>query len=228
MLKNNSFLYDDLALQNLIIFDSIILLLISLAPKNITTHEERLMYAITHYAVIKDEMCTHTPKTIFDKNYIELHKTMYSIECVILGKKSVYFADASSNALQLVALTRGTSNRMLLELLNIINNTTNYRNIYYYILEELKKLDYNLIIGAVDEITVVENSILFDKGSTQINNGVIQSLLSVEIIKYMIMPAAYGKTQHTNFKTCNQHLIETNNYVWSYISPPIKKKICLI
>jgi hypothetical protein len=61
-----------------------------------------------------------------------------------------------------------------LQLLNLIENTTEYKNIYSYIAFQLKILDYSKIIA-------VENTDLLQ-------------LIDINLAKSIAMPAAYGKT----------------------------------
>jgi hypothetical protein len=188
----------------------------SLAPKHIVRHYDRLVYGIENFEIIKKKIDISYPETIFDKKYIELHKIVYSIDNMLLGGGGdVYFADASSNALQLVTLASGTNSRLLLELLNIINNTTEYRNIYFYVLDKLKMVDYSNDMKITEDSDISENYIITKRDgiAIKIDNDKINSLLSVEIVKGMIMPAAYGKTMYTNFETCNQYLLENNNEI---------------
>lgn len=231
ILKNNNFINNDKTLTDLIWLDSLILFLMALAPKHIVGHLDRLEYGVENYENIKITINTTSPETIFDKKYLELNKIIYSIENMLLGDHGyIYFADASSNALQLVTLARGTNSRLLLELLNIINNTTKYRNIYFYILDKLKEIDYKNIISINGDINMGENYLITKNYGSLIgiDNSIISSFLSVEIVKSMIMPAAYGKTLHTNFETCNTYLLENNNEIWSTISIELRRKICLL
>jgi hypothetical protein len=63
---------------------------------------------------------------------------------------------------------------LLLQLLNLIENTTKYKNIYSYIAQQLRGLDYKLIAAAIDEDFL--------------------QLIDASLVKYIAMPAAYGKT----------------------------------
>ena len=84
------------------------------------------------------------------------------------------------------------SNRQTLELLNIINNNTQFKSIYEYIAHTIRNnIPDNLIVG--------------------VDTDVIYSWITKDVIKYLAMPAAYGKTRFANFKTINKMLVEENN-----------------
>jgi len=71
-------------------------------------------------------------------------------------------------------LTRGTNNKLLLQLLNLIENTTKYKNIYSYLAHQLRELDYAPFVANIDDAFL--------------------QLIDTDLVKYIAMPAAYGKT----------------------------------
>lgn len=97
----------------------------------------------------------------------------------------IFWADASNNAIQLIALRLKIKNESLLKLINIFDNDTEYSNIYEYMTEAIKKKDHFEILqqkikGEVDKI----GDLVSEKD--------INSLQEIDLNKYLLMPSAYG------------------------------------
>lgn len=105
---------------------------------------------------------------------INLHKTLNMIK--IDDFSSTFWADASSNAIQLIVFRLGSLNEKLLMLTNIIDNKTEYKNIYDYVFKKIIEKNNNNLIS-LENLKKIEN---------------------YDSVKYRIMPACYGmgKTMH--------------------------------
>lgn len=182
-------------LNNQIILESIILTLINLAPPTIITLQEKLNYSIA--AILNSTLHILPITELFDKKFLNQRRELFALENIKGQQKCMYWADASSNALQLITLAAGTDNNFLLKLLNIVDNDTGYKNIYYYITNQIKLATNTL------------NTF----------NKEMETLLTPEIIKTIAMPAAYGKTYWSCIKTISQKLLESSNHqLWTELT----------
>ena len=180
--------------------ESIITALISLAPNHIVTIQKKLEYSV-NLLLLETDVQTAV-NSIFDKENLNIIQHHRILELAVRGDyTTTYWADASSNALQLITLASGTTNKFLLELLNIIENKTAYKNIYTYISEKIKN------------DTTLDNPILTVNYTTVTN-----TILNADTIKTIAMPAAYGKTLWACYKTIDQKLTETDTTgVWIHL-----------
>lgn len=96
--------------------------------------------------------------------------------------KAITWADASSNAIQLIVL-RNLSNfdnektENLLKLVNVFDNDTEYSNIYEYLTEKIKEKDHSEIVN---------------KLNNKISKNELISLQENDNNKYLLMPLVYG------------------------------------
>lgn len=182
--------------------------LIKLAPSNIIHHKDKLRYAIYNF----DELIFKAEESLKEANIGDLSnkeildtvKNILNIKNLLSGDSSgLFWMDASSNAFQLIVLSSGTKSKKLLKLLNIMENDTGYKNIYYYVLDSIKKGDNFLkqmkSMGLGDEI-------------------------EVDLVKKILMPSVYGKTMWASKETVIEHIkswynikktISEDTYKWA-------------
>ncbi len=105
---------------------------------------------------------------------VSFHKTI----CDIISNKwsGVFWADASSNAIQLIIFRLGIRDRLLLKLVNIIDNDTNFSNIYEYLCNSIKNMDHGELLEKVSNLSHEE----------------LISFQDIDLNKYLLMPSAYG------------------------------------
>lgn len=89
----------------------------------------------------------------------------------------ITWLDASSNAIQLITLRLGNYSELLLKLTNIINNDTEFSNIYEYMTEQIRNMDHREILVKV---------------SNKISADEINMLQETDNNKYLLMPSSYG------------------------------------
>jgi hypothetical protein len=77
----------------------------------------------------------------------------------------------------------GCKNEKLLMLTNIIDNETEYENIYDYVTEKIKELNHEELINRLE---------------SKINKDDINNMRDKEDTKYLIMPACYGMGKYKN------------------------------
>lgn len=199
-------------LKNLLLAESLITVLASLAPSEYISLQERVNFTadwlneqpdLDKHLLEKKRFVTN----IFEKNdFTQIKKIKILKKLLTTGEiNETWWADASSNALQLIVLTRGTDSKLLLQLLNLIENKTKHKNIYSYIAHELKKLDYAPLISKVDDAFL--------------------QLINLELAKYIAMPAAYGKTLWSCKKTIKKNLA-TKSTAWVTLSADTQDKLC--
>lgn len=112
--------------------------------------------------------------------------TLYIYKNILNGYVGdVWWVDASSSALQLIAAVRGFKSPLLGQLLNIVENKTEFKGIYDYVLFKLK----NLSLVKLNEMEMV-----------------FLNYWDLDLVKRIIMPAAYGKTKWMCFKDIEESL----------------------
>jgi len=167
-------------LTQLLFIESMLTVLLSLAPKSIVSHQAKINYfsslisqAPSLANLLDESKLLFTD--IFNKKEISFLKKKITLENILSkNMDDIWWADASSNALQLIVLAKGTNNNTLLQLLNLVDNQTNYINIYDYVATQLRKLNYSSLNLSDDKAII--------------------NLVDLELVKYIAMPAAYGKT----------------------------------
>ncbi len=201
-------------LKKLLLVESLLSVLASLAPSSYVNLQDRINYSANW-------LCNNTSVTdlltkkerfvdnIFNKDDFSQIKKILTFKKIIENKvlTDIWWADASSNALQLIVLTRGTNSRMLLQLLNLIENTTEYKNIYSFIASQLKILDYSTVI-------VTENAEFLQ-------------LIDISLAKSIAMPAAYGKTFWSCKKTIKKNLAAKSSW-WATLTSSIQDALCFL
>jgi hypothetical protein len=85
----------------------------------------------------------------------------------------------------------GCKNEKLLMLTNIIDNKTDYENIYDYVDSKIKEKDHKILLDSLDN---------------KINKEDVDSFRDREDSKYLIMPACYGMGKYKNRKNNNDKL----------------------
>ena len=115
--------------------------------------------------------------------------------------ESIFWADASSNAIQLIFLRLKIRNPFLLKLANIYNNDTKYNNIYDYITEEIKQKNHEKIIK---------------KLNNKLNKEEINNLQDIDNNKYLLMPSSYGMGKFAYRKSLNEMLTnDEREEIWN-------------
>lgn len=128
--------------------EMLVIKLISLAPSNIIQHFDKLKYSVENFTE-ENTNATILSESIFDNDIKNKDAINIVLERVNLIKildnntETIHWVDASSNALQLIVLCRGTNSETLLKLLNLIPNDTGYRNVYFYIHDIIVKVHKN-------------------------------------------------------------------------------------
>lgn len=186
----------DKALEEVIWLESIIKSVSIFAPRSCVGLIPRIEWGLRYVEsdqISRDfEEGLHTEKYLIDKNLILRKKHIYIYRNVMQGKlDDTWWIDASSSALQLIAVARGISNELLAKLLNLIDNDTEFKGIYDYVLHELKKL------------------------TTQLNSNyaVLVESWTVDFVKKLLMPSAYGKTKWACFLEMEDIL--SSNLFWT-------------
>lgn len=188
LLKSNQNIHSEEYINEAIKCGSLINSMLALAPKDIITHYEKVLYVIKNINKILSTEHTSDANTqdIINNDELCKYKDILILKNVMLGNFDfVNWLDASSNALQLIILSSGTKNELLLKLLNIINNDTEYRNIYVYVWERVKGLEI-----------IMQNDICKK----------IVNEFSYKLIKSIIMPMAYGKTKWSAIENIKEEL----------------------
>lgn len=103
----------------------------------------------------------------------------------------LFWADASSNAIQLITIRLNKWNEKILMLTNIINNSTEYENIYDYVSKKFKKMNHKELIK-----------------NLELEEEDIEKIISKNIIKYLLMPASYGMGKKSFKKYLKEILID--------------------
>lgn len=201
-------------LKKLLLAESLLRVLASLAPASLVTLQDRLNYAankLLNQAELNDLLTENASFTdnIFEKNDFLQIKKIRILKKLFIGEAlaDTWWADASSNALQLIVLTRGTKNKLLLQLLNLIENTTEYKNIYSYLAHRLRGLDYKYLVADVDADFL--------------------KIIDIDLAKYIAMPAAYGKTLWSCKKTIKKNLAVKNTR-WLTLCNDTQDKLCTL
>lgn len=202
------------SLKKLLLAESLLNTLASLAPNSYVTFQSRIDYAADwlHQRASLDEFLTEKKRfvdSIFNKDDFSQIKKIITLKNIIKDKKltDLWWADASSNALQLIVLTRGTNSRLLLQLLNLIDNTTEHKNIYSYIAHQLRALNYKHLVSTEDTPLL--------------------QLIDIKLAKYIAMPAAYGKTLWSCKKTIKKSLATKSKW-WTTLSNSTQDKLCFL
>ena len=122
----------------------------------------------------------------------------------------MWYNDASSNVIQLLALKIFTDSDFILRVSNIFNNTTEYRDIYEYVMYAVKEdlFDKNIQFNNSEENYIIDNY-----------REIIIKIIDRELFKKIIMPGCYGLTTLGIFDTFNSIIVENeeNNELWSKI-----------
>lgn len=195
--------------------ECLIMTLSKIAPSNIKNINDKLNYAISIY----DEFVREDLIEEWDKwnNLLKIKKNKlpYIIgikEC--LNKitnddfSETHWLDASSNAIQLITLRMGCKNETLLMLTNIIDNNTNYENIYDYVDSKIKERNHEEILKDINN---------------KLSKQDIDSFRDREDSKYLIMPACYGMGKYKNRKNGEDKLKE--NKKWRNLTQVEQNKI---
>lgn len=201
-------------LKKLLLAESLLRILASLAPSSLVSLQDRLNYATnklwnqTELNNLLTENASFTDN-IFEKNDFSQIKKIKILKKLFIGEAltDTWWADASSNALQLIVLTRGTNSRLLLQLLNLIENTTEHKNIYSYLAYQLRGLDYEHLVANADANFL--------------------QIIDINLAKYIAMPAAYGKTLWSCKKTIKKNLA-AKNARWLTLCNDTQDKLCAL
>jgi hypothetical protein len=199
-------------LKELLFIESFLRVLASLAPSDCISLQQRIDYtaAWLHERETFDKQLLQKERfvdNIFEKNDFSQIKRFKILNALFggAGLEETWWADASSNALQLIVLTRGTNNKLLLQLLNLIENTTKHKNIYSYLAHQLRELDYTPIVASI--------------------NDAFLQLIDTDLVKYIAMPAAYGKTLWSCKKTIKKNLTIKSAW-WPTLDNSTQDKLC--
>lgn len=196
----------------------IIIQLIKLAPKRLENLEQKLAFAIKIYhGFIKSDLTTQWSiwcKTTENKEkkipyLINLQNSLINAKKQIF--ETIFWGDASSNAIQLIALRLGISNKNLLMLTNIIDNTLPYENIYSYLTFKIKTNDHSKILMEI---------------SHKLNAKELSDLQEDDLNKYLIMPSSYGMGKFGYRKKINEIINKNHNeQIWNKLNNNEKNKI---
>ena len=117
---------------------------------------------------------------------------------------TLFWGDASSNAIQLITLRLGKWNNHLLMLTNLINNTTPHENIYEYLIEKIKDYDHSHILKT---------------NNIPITNDEFRGLLTKDLMKFLIMPSSYGMGMISYRWYVDTIILENDkNNIWDKLS----------
>lgn len=170
--------------------ECLIMVLRKLSPNSIKDLNEKLNFAIDNYEEFMDNDILDNWDKWKEKLKIKENKVTYLIGLKENIKKisknnfsETFWLDASSNAIQLIALRMGCKNEKLLMLTNIIDNKTEYENIYDYVTKKIKEMSHS------DIIIKIKN---------KLNKEDLDSLRDKDDSKYLIMPACYGMGKYKN------------------------------
>lgn len=136
----------------------------------------------------------------------------------------LFWADASSNAIQLIVFRLGLKNELLLKLVNIVDNDTGFSNIYEYLCESIKLLDHKEFL----------------KGMGKLTHEQLVSLQDVDLNKYLLMPSSYGMGKFSYREKLSEMIksderfeiwqkledrekIQISDYFWECASEVLKK-----
>lgn len=195
--------------------ECLIMVLSKITPNNIKNINDKINYAIEIYEeFINDDLINNWDKwnRILKVKKNKLPYVIGIKECLNKVKKDdfseTYWLDASSNAIQLIALRMGCKNEKLLMLTNIIDNKTDYENIYDYVDSKIKEKDHKNILESLNNKIVKED---------------LDSFRDREDSKYLIMPACYGMGKYKNRKNNNAKL--KDNKKWNNLTQNEQNKI---
>lgn len=195
--------------------ECLIMVLSKIAPSNIKNINDKINYAIRIYEEFIGDQLIEKWEKWNDILKIKKNKLPYIIglkECLNKIKKDdfseTYWLDASSNAVQLIALRMGCKNEKLLMLTNIIDNKTKYENIYDYVDSKIKERSHKDLLSSIDNKITKED---------------IDSFRDREDSKYLIMPACYGMGKYKN-RINNQDKLK-ENIKWNILNRKEQNKI---
>lgn len=178
--------------ENIAKYETLIILLQKLSPKNIKKIDEKIKFAIENFDYFIKTNLTTDYKPWLEKLKIKEKKLVYLItlqkNLIDINKnifKGTFWGDASSNALQLITFRLGTNNEKLWMLTNIINNTTEYPNIYNYITEKINTYDHTEILKKIEN---------------KLTNQELIELQDDDDNKARAMPGSYGMSAFKNTK----------------------------
>lgn len=205
----------DNEIEKKIKIESIVIILIKLTTKDVRNTEDKIKKALSIYReFIEDDLNKNLNKWL-EVTGLKKKKFMYLIhiqKCIIDAKKNIFkntlWSDASSNAVQLISLRLGSFNEKLMMLTNIIDNETEYENIYEYI--------YKKIINNVYTKTI---------NNKLIKKDIIKKITNYDTIKYLIMPSCYGMGKRTFIKNLDKLIDEKGENEWEVLKLNEKKLI---
>lgn len=191
----------------------LIIFLKKLSNKKKKTLNEKIVFSLQYYFNFINDDIENNLEYWSDfwrikkiPNLLAIHDTLKNIKEDIFT--NLFWGDASSNAIQLLTLRLGSLNEKLLKLTNIIENDTDYNNIYSYITHKINiENHFNFLIKINNKLTVTE----------------LISLQNDESSKFRIMPASYGMGKFKNRK--NMELEFKNNNIWKKLTLIEKVKI---
>lgn len=191
--------------------ESIYQLLIKISPKEIKNLNDKIDFSL---GILEDFIGSNLEKdwkVWLDKIKLKKKKLPYLLNYQIALKNalnnnfsSVLWADASSNAIQLIVLRLNIKHPMLLKLVNIYDNDTGFSNIYEYITIKIKELNHKKIIKDLENILTKEQ---------------INFLQDIDNNKYLLMPSAYGMGKITYRKKLNEMLqADEREGIWNLLN----------
>ena len=196
--------------------EMIIMIISSLAPKNINNTEVRFLEGIKMSKELID-----LDVIDFAKKYEIEERDIYPLISIRLFCRSIkwnsehfsrtVWLDASSNSLQLASYRLGETDELLLEKLNIYNNESEDVNIYDFITRKINEIDHNEFLKSINNIISIDDFLKLNRKKDN---------------KRRTMPASYGKTLYTCIKEDNKIFQEDEmNIIWKKIDKEYKIKI---
>lgn len=193
-------------IEDKLTIEAIIIFLIKLAPKRIRDLKEQVDFGINVFdEFIKSDLISSKNLLYWcDKLEIKIKKYPYllyiqkNLLSMMNGdfESPILWSDASSSAIQLITLRLGFFNEKLLMLTNIIDNETDYENIYEYMTHKISSDNHEFLCKLI-------------KISPPLTNADIATLQEKDLNKFLIMPSSYGMGQGSY--RINVNKILTNN-----------------
>lgn len=203
----NNFNYKDNVFKN----EEIFLIFEKLFKKTTIKIEEKL---IIFKKIIKKENFDCANINWKDKEDIYLFNSIKKNLIKIIKNEEynlTWYCDANSSSTTLVTILNDFKNEMLLKLIDIENNDTNYEDIYDYVNKKFKKDNHSLFIKEIG----LREELLFEFKKNR------------KEWKDMIMPGVYGKTVTGNYESTENYLSKDKERYekWNNIKNDIKFKI---
>lgn len=200
--------------------ESILLVLEKIAPKQIINLELKITYVLSKLkefmeADLNNKLDLEKIMSYFkfkNKKLIYFLQYQVMLKNMIKGDYSnLIWVDASSNGIQLITLRIGNLNRDLLQITNIIENKTQYADVYSYVTQNIKNMDHSSFLKKItNKITNTELILLQNESDN----------------KDRIMPASYGKGNMTSRKDMNEKYINKNNIaIWNKLTKDDQNKV---